>query len=248
MAHGQATHRHRLRDRQGRGRPGSAHRVPRGAGPGATAQEVLAWTNEKAQAAIAAFSAGGVEPRDIATANVTMWPEYGEDRRRVEGYQAQNTLSVRLRDIAAAGGLLDTVAGVIGDEIVINGLSFAISDTEPVLESARSAAMTAACWQGAAARPLRGCQGRQGADDHGGRPGRTRLPEGPHGHRGRGHAHRGRGAGTERDRDGHVRLPTDQSLPGPPPRAPLPRRRLPGAPLSVHVRLLGDHMVSDLRT
>ena len=33
-AHGQATHRHRLRDRQGRGRPGSAHRVPRGAGPG----------------------------------------------------------------------------------------------------------------------------------------------------------------------------------------------------------------------
>ena len=101
---------------------------------GATAQEVLARTNEKAQAAIAAFSAGGVEPPDIATANVTIWPEYGEDRRRVEGYQAQNTLSVRLRDIAAAGGLLDTVAGVVGDDIVINGLSFAISDPEPVLE------------------------------------------------------------------------------------------------------------------
>jgi len=111
---------------------------------GATAQEVLARTNEKAQAAITAFSAGGVSPRDIATANVTIWPEYGEDRRRVEGYQAQNTLSVRLRDIAAAGGLLDTVAGVVGDEIVINGLSFAISDPEPVLEAARSAAMAAA--------------------------------------------------------------------------------------------------------
>jgi uncharacterized protein YggE len=111
---------------------------------GATAQEVLSRTNEKAQAAIAAFRAGGVEPRDIATANVTIWPEYGDDRRRVEGYQAQNTLSVRLRDVAAAGGLLDTVAGVVGDEIVINGLSFAISDPEPVIEAARSAAMAAA--------------------------------------------------------------------------------------------------------
>jgi uncharacterized protein YggE len=111
---------------------------------GATAREALTLTNERTQAAIAAFTTGGVESRDIATANVTIWPEYGEDRRRVEGYQAQNTLSVRLRDIASAGSLLDTVATVVGDDIVINGLSFAISEPEPVLQSAREAAMVAA--------------------------------------------------------------------------------------------------------
>src|SRR5262245_61205237 len=68
---------------------------------GATAREALTRTNERTQAAISAFTTGGVGSRDIATANVTIWPEYGDDRRRVEGYQAQNTLSVRLRDIAS---------------------------------------------------------------------------------------------------------------------------------------------------
>ena len=111
---------------------------------GATAQEALSRTNEKTQSAIAAFKSGGVADRDIATANITIWPEYGDDHRRVDGYQAQNTLSIRLRDIAGAGGLLDTVAGVVGDDIVINGLSFAISEPEPVLEQARAAAMAAA--------------------------------------------------------------------------------------------------------
>ena len=110
----------------------------------ATAREALTQTNQRTQAAIEAFRAGGVEARDVATANVTIWPEYGEDRRRVEGYHAQNTLTVRLRDIGAAGGLLDTVAGVVGDDIVINGLSFSVSEPEPVLQEARAAAMAAA--------------------------------------------------------------------------------------------------------
>jgi len=111
---------------------------------GATAREALSRTSEKTQAAIAAFKSGGVAERDIATANITIWPEYGEDGRRVEGYQAQNALSIRLRDIAGAGSLLDTVAGVVGDDIVINGLSFAISEPEPILEEARAAAMASA--------------------------------------------------------------------------------------------------------
>ena len=111
---------------------------------GTTAREALSRANERTEAAIEGFKVGGVADRDIATANLTIWPEYGEDRRRVEGYQAQNTLSVRLRDVATAGGLLDTVAGVVGDDIVIHGLSFAVSDPEPVLEQARAAAMVAA--------------------------------------------------------------------------------------------------------
>jgi uncharacterized protein YggE len=40
--------------------------------------------------------------------------------------------------------LLDTVAGVVGDDIVINGLTFAVSEPEPVLTRARAAAMAAA--------------------------------------------------------------------------------------------------------
>ena len=60
---------------------------------------------------------------------------------------------------------------------MINGLSFAISDPEPVLEAARSARDGGGPRQGRAARPRRGRQGGQGADDHRGRPGGPVFPK-----------------------------------------------------------------------
>jgi uncharacterized protein YggE len=109
----------------------------------ATAREALSRANERTRAAIATFKDGGVEDRDLATADLTIWPIYG-DNRRVDAYEARNTLSVRLRDLAQAGSLLDTVAGVVGDDVVINGLSFEVSEPEPVLTRARAEAMAAA--------------------------------------------------------------------------------------------------------
>jgi uncharacterized protein YggE len=111
---------------------------------GSTAQDALVRTSERTRAAIDAFNQGGVESRDIATTNVSIWPQYGDDGRRVEGYQAQNTLSVRIRDVAEAGRLLDSVAGLVGDDIVIQGIAFSVSQPEAALTEARSAAMAAA--------------------------------------------------------------------------------------------------------
>jgi uncharacterized protein YggE len=109
-----------------------------------SAQEALAQANDKTQGAIAMFKDGGVASRDIATTNVSIWPEYADDGRRVEGYQAQNTLSVRLRKVGEAGRLLDSVAGLVGDDVVIQGISFGVSTPEAVLVEARAAAMAAA--------------------------------------------------------------------------------------------------------
>jgi uncharacterized protein len=111
---------------------------------GSTAQEALGQTNQKTQAAIAAFKQGGVADRDIATTNVTIWPQYADDGRRVEAYQAQNSLSVRLRDVAEAGRLLDGVAGLVGEDVVIEGISFRVSEPEATLDEARATAMAAA--------------------------------------------------------------------------------------------------------
>jgi uncharacterized protein YggE len=109
-----------------------------------SAQDALAQTKAKATAAVAAFKEGGVADRDVATTNITIWPEYGQDHRRVEGYRAENSLSVRLRDVGRAGGLLDTVAGIVGDDIVLQGISFAVAEPEVVQAAARAAAMDAA--------------------------------------------------------------------------------------------------------
>ena len=57
----------------------------------ATAREALSQANERTRAAITAFKDGGVEERDLATADLTIWPEYGETRR-VDAYQAQHAL------------------------------------------------------------------------------------------------------------------------------------------------------------
>jgi uncharacterized protein YggE len=109
----------------------------------ATAREALARTNDRTRAAISAFEEGGVEDRDLATSDLSIWPIYGENSR-VDTYEARNTLSVRLRDLAQAGSLLDTVAGVVGDDVVISGLTFKVSEPEPVLSRARAEAMEAA--------------------------------------------------------------------------------------------------------
>ena len=130
----------------------------------ATAREALSQANDRTRAAIAAFKEGGVADRDLATADLSIWPDYGESRR-VEGYQARNTLSVRLRDIAQAGGLLDTVAGIVGDDVVIQGLNFAVSEPEPVLTRARSSAMVAARAKADELAAAAGAPRRQGADD-----------------------------------------------------------------------------------
>jgi uncharacterized protein len=111
---------------------------------GGTAREALSRANERTQAAIAALKESGVADRDLATANISIWPQYGNDGRRVEGYQAQNTLTVRLREVGAAGSLLDRVAGLVGDDIVINGISFAVDEPESRLTEARAAAMASA--------------------------------------------------------------------------------------------------------
>ena len=61
-----------------------------------TAREALSRANEQVQTVITTFKDGGVAARDIATTDVSIWPQYADDGRRVEAYQASNTLSVEV--------------------------------------------------------------------------------------------------------------------------------------------------------
>ncbi len=61
---------------------------------------------------LAALKAAGVQPRDIATANVSLQPQYRYENNQppvITGYQASNTVSIRFRDIAKSGAILDTL-------------------------------------------------------------------------------------------------------------------------------------------
>ena len=107
-----------------------------------SANEALDLANQKATDLLAALDFGGVEKEDITTTNVFVYPQYGNDGRQVTGYEAGNTVSVKIRDIENAGSIIDAAAGVVGDEIVLEGVSFTIDDTGALREAAREDALT----------------------------------------------------------------------------------------------------------
>jgi uncharacterized protein YggE len=107
-----------------------------------SANEALDLANQKATDLLAALDFGGVEKEDITTTNVFVYPQYGNDGRDITGYEAGNTVSVKIRDIENAGTIIDATAGVVGDEIVLEGVSFTIDDTGALREAAREDALT----------------------------------------------------------------------------------------------------------
>ncbi len=107
-----------------------------------SANEALDLANQKATDLLAALDFGGVEKEDITTTNVFVYPQYGNDGRQITGYEAGNTVSVKIRDIENAGTIIDATAGVVGDEIVLEGVSFTIDDTGALREAAREDALT----------------------------------------------------------------------------------------------------------
>lgn len=104
-----------------------------------------------AGAALAAVSAvfrgHGVEAADIRTTGLNVradlvWRE-GEGQQ-VTGYVAASTLSVRLRDMAAASGAISEAVRAGGNAARLNGLQLTLADDSAVRERARDAA-----WQDA---------------------------------------------------------------------------------------------------
>lgn len=91
----------------------------------------------------------GVADADIRTSGLNIRPEVvwrdGEGQR-VVGYAASSVLTVRLRQVAAASGIIAAVVDAGGDDVRLNGLELGFSDEPAVLAQAREAA-----WQDAVA-------------------------------------------------------------------------------------------------
>ena len=59
----------------------------------------------------------------------------------ITGYQAGNTVSATIRDVTKAGTIIDAAAGVVGDQITLQGVSFTIDDTGSLRQAARDDAV-----------------------------------------------------------------------------------------------------------
>lgn len=108
-----------------------------------TATEALRRNSVEMQKVIARIKALGVADKDIQTTGINLNAMYDYDqeaRRQVfRGYQASNRVSVILRKIDEAGGVLDALVAAGATDL--NGPSFSIENDEPAKDAARKRAI-----------------------------------------------------------------------------------------------------------
>lgn len=112
---------------------------------GKTAEEALAANSKTMGELIAALKALGIEDRDIATSNFSISPHYSQPSQnsreapRLVGFEVRNTVSVKVRDLARLGPLLDRMVQAGANQA--GGLRFGLADSSALEEQARIAAV-----------------------------------------------------------------------------------------------------------
>jgi uncharacterized protein YggE len=97
---------------------------------------------EQMNRVLAAVKAAGVADRDVQSSGINLNPQYRYEENqppRITGYQASNTVTVKLRDVAKMGKVLDALVASGANQI--NGPSFGIDDPEPLHDQARIEAL-----------------------------------------------------------------------------------------------------------
>ena len=109
-----------------------------------TAAEALARNRAAMSATLAALKAQGLLAKDIQTSNLSLNAQYvfhdGEPRK-LTGYQANNSVTIIVRDLTRLGATVDAVVAAGANQI--NGINFSLSDPQHAEDEARRAAVKA---------------------------------------------------------------------------------------------------------
>lgn len=110
-----------------------------------TAAAALSANGARMNRVLAALKRAGVADRDVQTSAVSLSPNYRYDQNQppvLTGYGASNQVTIRFRDIASSGTILDALVREGANQI--NGPTLEIDRPEPALDEARVRAVTAA--------------------------------------------------------------------------------------------------------
>lgn len=103
-----------------------------------TAAEALRLNNVRMNAVMAALKAAGIAAKDIQTSSLNLSPQYtyGNNVPPVlNGYQAQDMVSVRVNDLAQTGAVIDSVVKAGINQI--DSITFGLKDESAALDIAR---------------------------------------------------------------------------------------------------------------
>ncbi len=110
-----------------------------------SATAALQQNANRMQRVVAALRRAGVAERDIQTSSINLNPDYRYVENQppvLTGYQAQNQVSVRFRDIAQSGRILDALVAEGANQI--SGPTLTIDKPEAALDEARRDAISKA--------------------------------------------------------------------------------------------------------
>lgn len=103
-----------------------------------TAQQAMTDNATRQTAVIDALKAQGIEPRDIQTSGLNLSPlqDYSREGQPpvITGYQAQNMVTITVRDLASLGGVLDRLVTAGANEV--QGISFGREDAQATQDEA----------------------------------------------------------------------------------------------------------------
>ncbi len=103
-----------------------------------SAADALTANARRMASVLAALRSAGIADRDIQTATISLSPQYRYAENQppvITGYQASNLLSIRYRDIARSGTILDTLVREGANQI--DGPSLTIDAVDAAMDAAR---------------------------------------------------------------------------------------------------------------
>jgi uncharacterized protein YggE len=109
-----------------------------------TAKSAMDETSDITAAILQRLTEAGIDARDIQTSDLSLNPIWSnrsssDERPRIDGYQASNRVTVRVRDLDALGSILDAVLTDGANRL--GGLQFTLADPDPLMDEARRRAV-----------------------------------------------------------------------------------------------------------
>lgn len=111
----------------------------------ADANGALRANAEEMSKVMAAVKAAGIAERDVQTSGISIYPQYRYLENKppvITGYQASNTVNLKVRDIAKLGKVLDALVASGANQV--NGPNFEIDQPEEAYDEARRNALAKA--------------------------------------------------------------------------------------------------------
>ena len=108
-----------------------------------TAQAAVRANAQTMTRVFSALDEAGVAERDIQTSNFRVSQVYSNTRsgeeRRITGFEARNTVTARVRDVDAVGGVIDALVGAGANQL--QGVNFGLEDRQAAEDEARRRAV-----------------------------------------------------------------------------------------------------------